>query len=202
MRTTPLIHTATIQVRQKKKIIPFSSGTVAFTAGDTVTGTSGDDPPATATGTIESIVLESGSWGAGTAAGYLVVTGVSGSFVNGMLLADEHTGSATQNGEISDYENTYGENEYTWETSQSGVSCRFYYQSARGSGLKVHAAGEVQEAPLSIMLPSTVIINDTDYRITTTQAGFSGTYAISRVLARTGRTGIDHYEVILQEVPD
>lgn len=197
MRTAPLIHTATIQVRTKKKTLPFDGGTATFTAGDTVTGTAGET---TATGTIESVTLSGGSWGAGTAAGYLIVTGVSGTFANDMVLTDDHTGRAVQNGAISDYENTYGENEYTWETSQASVSCRFYYQSAGGSGLKVHAAGEVQEAPLSVMFPGTVTINDTEYRITTTQTGFSGTYAISRVLARAGRTGIDHYEVLLQEV--
>lgn len=197
MRTAPLIHTATIQGRTKKKTLPFDGGTAVFTAGDTVTGTAGET---TATGKIESVTLETGSWGAGTAAGYLIVTGVSGSFVDDMVLTDEHTGMAVQNGAISDYENTYGENEFTWETSQASVSCRFYYQSAGGSGLKVHEAGEVQEAPLSVMLPGTVTINDTEYRITTTQAGFTGTYAISRVLARVGRTGIDHYEVVLKEV--
>jgi len=194
MRSASLIHTATIQVRKKKQKLYFDNGSVAFTVGDTM-----DGETSKATGDIESVTLETGSWASGTAAGYVILTNVSGTFQDNEVLGDEHSGAALANGTNADYENTYGESEYTWGTSQDGVTCRFYYQSATG-GLKVHSAGEVQEAPLAVMLPGTVTINDTDYRITTTQKGFTGAYAISRVLARVGRFGIDHYEIVLQEV--
>lgn len=53
-----------------------SGGTYEVLEGDAATGaTSG------ATGTIRRVVLQSGTWAAGTAAGYFIVSGITGTFV-------------------------------------------------------------------------------------------------------------------------
>ncbi|MEO1169922.1 MAG: hypothetical protein AAFW97_14550 [Pseudomonadota bacterium] len=52
-----------------------SGGTTAIAAGDTVTGAT-----SAATGVVERISITSGSWDAGDAAGYLVLSGQSGTF--------------------------------------------------------------------------------------------------------------------------
>ena len=48
----------------------FNTGSVAFTPGQTVTGAS-----STATGIIDQVVVSTGSWGGGDAAGYLAIRG-------------------------------------------------------------------------------------------------------------------------------
>jgi len=50
--------------------VNFNTGSVAFTPGQTVTGAA-----STATGVIVAVVVTSGTWGSGDAAGYLVVRG-------------------------------------------------------------------------------------------------------------------------------
>jgi hypothetical protein len=70
--------------------ITFTTGTVEFTVGQVVTGASG------ATGTIVAVVVSSGSWAGGDAAGYLVIRGGNGSnFTSGNLITDPLGGSAT-----------------------------------------------------------------------------------------------------------
>jgi hypothetical protein len=71
--------------------LEFTSGTAAFTEGQTLTGrTSG------ATATVERVIKQSGSWGS-TAAGYLVLSGVSGTF-GSETITDGAGGSATTSG--------------------------------------------------------------------------------------------------------
>jgi hypothetical protein len=55
--------------------MPFNTGTLELVDGNTITGqTSG------AVGTIKRVVLQSGSWTGGTAAGYLVFASITGTF--------------------------------------------------------------------------------------------------------------------------
>lgn len=53
--------------------VNFNTGSVAFTVGQTVTGAA-----STATGVVVAVVVTSGDWGSGNAAGYLVVRGGNG----------------------------------------------------------------------------------------------------------------------------
>lgn len=72
--------------------LDFTAGSAAFTEGQTLTGgTSG------ATATIERVVLQSGAW-SGTAAGYLVLSSVSGTFSAAETITDGGGGSATCSG--------------------------------------------------------------------------------------------------------
>lgn len=60
------------------KEISFGTGTAEISDGDTIDGaTSG------ASATVARVVLETGTWGAGTATGRLILTGVTGTFQSG-----------------------------------------------------------------------------------------------------------------------
>jgi hypothetical protein len=72
--------------------LPYDGGTVAFVEGLVVTGGT-----SAATGTIRRLVLSSGTWGGSNAAGYLVLSGVSGVFQNNEAITAS-TGAAVVNG--------------------------------------------------------------------------------------------------------
>lgn len=59
------------QVGNTTEIISFTTGTAAFTEGETLTRSG-------VTSTIRRVVLQSGTWAGGTAAGYLAISGRSG----------------------------------------------------------------------------------------------------------------------------
>jgi hypothetical protein len=81
----------TILLKIVDEKITFSSGTVAFTVGQLVTGASSG-----ATGTIVAVVVTSGSFEDDNAAGYLVIRGGNGlNFTSGNLITDPLGGSAT-----------------------------------------------------------------------------------------------------------
>lgn len=72
----------------------FTAGLVAGIAeGDTLTGAT-----SSATGTVRKVVVTSGSFAAGTAAGYLILTGVAGTYSNAENLTVGGTNRATANG--------------------------------------------------------------------------------------------------------
>lgn len=72
--------------------IAFDAGTAAFSEGETLTGgTSG------ATATIERVVHQTGTWAGTDADGYLVLSGVSGTFSDNETITSA-AGSATANG--------------------------------------------------------------------------------------------------------
>lgn len=70
----------------------FVSGTAAFSEGDTVTGGT-----SSATGTVGRVLVTSGTWGGGNAAGRLILTSKTGNF-NASETITSAGGSATTNG--------------------------------------------------------------------------------------------------------
>ena len=93
-----------------------------------------------------------------------------------------------------------GESTYSWATDQSAVGCRFYYPSS-GEQARRGVSGEAVSDSVWIILPPTVTIARDTYRITTTQAGYAGTYRIATIRPRSGAYGgVDHYEAELAEV--
>lgn len=68
----------------------FDAGTASFTVGSTLTGGT-----SAATGTIHKVVVHSGDWGTNDAAGYIALTGVSGTFSDDETITDGGSGSAT-----------------------------------------------------------------------------------------------------------
>lgn len=72
-----------------RKALCFDAGSSAFVPAETVIGAGG------ATATVDAVVVRSGSWATNNAAGYLVVSGVTGTFVNNEALTGSIAGVAT-----------------------------------------------------------------------------------------------------------
>lgn len=70
----------------------FDAGTAAFVATETVTGAGG------ASGTVVSITVRAGGWATNDASGYMILSSVSGTFVNNEALTGSVTGAATADG--------------------------------------------------------------------------------------------------------
>ena len=66
--------------------LAFENGTEEFTVGTTLEGQS-----SLATAVIDEVYLISGTWGGNDAAGYLTLSSVSGTFVNGETINDDET---------------------------------------------------------------------------------------------------------------
>jgi len=74
-----------------KKALCFDAGTAAFVATETVNGAGGGSA------TVDAVVVRSGDWATNDATGYLVVSGVTGTFNNGEALTGSIAGAATCN---------------------------------------------------------------------------------------------------------
>lgn len=79
--TAGIMHKATVDgwvAQSFGHTIAFTTGSIAFVEGDTVNGqTSG------ATATVRRVIASSGTYGGSNAAGYLVLSGITGTFQNG-----------------------------------------------------------------------------------------------------------------------
>jgi len=178
-----LNHSCNILVRAKKQRLNFDGSTGTFTAGLTITGGTSD-----ATATIDRVYTS-----------YLVLRNVSGTFENDEAITDSGTGAAVANGVCSDYQNSYGEYEYYWNTDQSSVPCRFYF-SGKDKARIIHETGQLIDQPLSIVLPATVTINTGEYRIHSSSGAWAGTWDIETVYPVSNRAVVDHYEAVLKKV--
>jgi len=95
----------------------------------------------------------------------------------------------------------YGETAPEWYAATAPIACRFYYYRRAGEQYGRDVSGTVTQDSLSLLLPPTATITKAK-RVTTTQAGYSGTYAVDAIRVRTNGPGaIHHYEVALREVP-
>jgi hypothetical protein len=117
-----LIHTAIISgpgtVDQR---VSFTLGSTVFTVGKTVTGGSSG-----ASGASLSVTKLAGEWSLGTAAGYLVLTNVTGTFRNNEVLSDNGSpaGVAIASGYQQDNLDDYRVVTVT-STPGTTVRCRF-----------------------------------------------------------------------------
>ncbi len=186
MLTGWLTHSCNLLKRAKKQKLLFDGGTGAFTKGLTVSGATSK-----ATAVIDKV--------SGTTTGYLVLKSVTGTFQNDEALTDTGTGAAVANGVCSDYQNSYGEYEYYWNTDQSSVACRFYF-SGKDKARIIHETGQLIDQPLSIVLPATVTINTGEYRIHSSSGAWAGTWDIETVYPVSNRAVVDHYEAVLKKV--
>ncbi|MCB2130839.1 MAG: hypothetical protein KDE03_17675 [Rhodobacteraceae bacterium] len=76
----------------------FTTGTAAPSVGDTLTGAT-----SSATGTIHKVIVHIGSWGTGDAAGYFVLTGVTGTFSSGENLQVSAATKAVASGDSAQF---------------------------------------------------------------------------------------------------
>ena len=118
-------------------VLNFSLGTSPIVPGNTITGVT-----STNTATVRRVVLSSGSWDAGTAAGYLILAAGSPGFVTGEILNVSAVASATTVGTAvapvlapnGDYDfrvkNFYGNTATTRLYGADGVNQAFEYQDS------------------------------------------------------------------------
>lgn len=188
-----LIHACTLQKRNRKKKLTYTSGSGTPVVGQTVTGGASGK-----TAVIDKV-----------STGYIVVKTVSGAFTIGeTLTVGTNPPGFTFSGTLSaqaDYQNQSGEYEYYWTNDQTSVPCRLYYSGSAYSGSAkgeiIHETGQLLDQPLKCALPSTVTVSSLEYRIVNTVTGFSGTYDIQALYTLSGISGIDHYEAVCKVVP-
>lgn len=183
-------HLCTIEKRLIKQKLVYSSGTGTPVVGQTLRGVT------SAKTAIISIV----------ATGYLVVEHLTGSFAIGETIRVGTDLAPTFSATLStqeDYRKSGGSYEFYWITDQSNVRCRIY--GSGGRGVVVLMPGTTVDRLPKIALPSTIHVTSQtamEYRITTTEAEWSGTYGIERLDPKGGMSvRIDHYEATVRKVP-
>ena len=173
-------HLCTILKRQKKQKLTYTGGAGTPVVGETVTGGT-----STYTGIVDRV-----------ATGYIVVKTLTGTFTVGETITTALFSGTLAT--ISYYQNSSGEYEYYWDIDKANVRCKFYRSSAR---IIVIAPGATIDRPLKCALPSTTTITAKtaiDYKISTTETQFDGTYSISNFVPLQGLSlRIDHFEVTL-----
>jgi hypothetical protein len=195
--TSRLIHSCTITRQAQDQRLSFTQGSQVFTAAKVIEGADSG-----ATGTIKTIVLTSGSW-TGTAAGYLILSGCSGTFQAGETIAETTgttPGTAKASGPATLETDELGQPIIT-AIVQSGVSCRFTYTTLQ-QGIQDQAAGRfILKIPMVFFEAGTDIL-ERDL-ITTTDSGWSGkTYEVSNVdqITEFNSSDIDHIEAQLKSL--
>jgi len=195
--TFSMTQTCNILSISQDHIVNFVSGSVAFTAEYTLTGAVSH-----ATGIIKSVVLSSGSWAAGTAAGYLTVYSVSGTFQAESITDNKSLitpGSALSSGASIPQTNAVGTP--TTTTKTTAYACKFSNTSKLGGAFSYQDSGKYLVSEPMVFLPANAVVSVGDTLTTTTQ-GFNHTYEITAVdtLYNLFLSSIDHIEASLKVV--
>ncbi len=183
-----LVHTCTLQKRNRKKKFTYIGGTGTPVVGQTIAGVT----------SLKTAVVDK------VATGYIVVKTLSGTFTTTETITigtnpPGFTFSATLSAQ-EDYKNQSGEYEYYWTNDQTGVTCRYYYSGSGGKGAVIHETGQLIDQPLKCGLPASCTVAALEYRVVNTVTGFSGTYDIITLYPLTGVATIHHYEAVLKKV--
>lgn len=191
-----MIHTCNIikQVRDQK--LGFAGGSSAYTVSNIVYGTVSN-----AEGKIKSWTLSSGSWTLGNAAGYIMISNVSGIFEAGEALEElvipGNTGGSAHISSISPETNEVGTPVYS-SVSTKIDKCLFTKISITGGAIVYQKSGPFVSKQLIVFLPSYVIVKQGD-RISSIEPGFTDNYKVEDVdtLFEFNSTVIDHIEAYL-----
>jgi hypothetical protein len=193
-----MIHTCNILSSTQDQKLFFTSGSTAFSEGDLLVGVDSE-----ASGTIKEIVLESGSWTTGNAAGYMVLSNVSGTYQAGETIQDEHEGTSLASGTAEPVTNGVGTPQLT--TTSNPSSCRFS-QASRSGGIQSFESGEYIVSEPLLFLPKEAVILEGD-KVTSNVRGYTGPYKVEHVEVlyelftdSSGDYEIDHLEVELKAV--
>lgn len=148
--------------------------------------------------TIKTVTVESGAWVSGDAAGFLILSFVNGSFLEGETLEETGTIKATVSGKLIPQTNGVG----TPIKSEMRIpsKCKFTDISS-GSGIQYFESGEyIVKEPL-VFLPANVSIERGDH-VVGEVPGYNTTYKVMKVANpyRLFSTIIDHKEAELQAV--
>jgi hypothetical protein len=175
-------HTATVGRLVLTYSLKYKSGSTVFTAGKTLTGTTG-----TAT------ILSTGS----AASGNLVIYNITGTFADGTTLTDNGTipGVALCDGTVTGPNlDSYGQISKTPVTTS--ISCRFFNTvvSNPASGKVVYS-----EDDLYVMYPpgTDLLLGDT---LTGTATGYAFTFTVSEVKPAYALGTLHHYTAKLTRV--
>ena len=186
-----LPHRATIETRSQDQDLAFSAGTAAFAAGTLVTGAESG-----ATGTVETVTLDDGTWAGGDAAGTLRLVDVTGAFEPGEVLAGAPAGAAVAGTSVG-VAASLGTPRYSWIPAPASVRCRFYLTSPYPA--RVLPSGEtVRKIPM-VQLRTAIVPHE--QRLVTATEGYAGTYGIvgPKPCGGSGRRP-HHYEYELEAV--
>lgn len=189
-----MVHTCKIIQSVQDQRLNFVSGSNPFYEGHPVSGSISK-----ANGTIKTVVVESGNWVSGDAAGYLILSFVSGLFLDGETLKEGDTEHAKVSG--SQIPHTNGVGTPITSTKQTPVKCLFSEVHRSGEGIQNFESGDyIVKGPL-VFLPGTTNIEEGDY-ILGDVPGFNKTYKVLKVTAhyRLFSSIIDHIEAELQAV--
>lgn len=118
------------------EVLYFDAGTAEFVVGETLTGGT-----STETATIERVIKQSGAW-TGDAAGYLILSGASGTFTNNETITSA-SGSATANGASSTIALPAGGTYRAITHNFTGISGQLRLYVANGVGFAFEWDGSV-----------------------------------------------------------
>lgn len=169
-------HTATLRGRRQQFTLGYDTGTAAFTAGKTLTGT---------TSHATAIIVSTGS----TASGTLTLHTISGTFQDDEAITDNNgtPGAAVVNGVIAEKFDANGELVYS--DVDTAISCRFYAQrdAVQQSGQTLYIVTSQK-----VMIPADYSPANGDQLITTA-SGYAGTYQIGNVNPAPALSGGPHH---------
>jgi len=169
-------HAATLRVRKQQFTLAYDTGTAAFTAGKTLTGT---------TSHATAIIVSTGA----SASGTLTLHTISGTFQDDEAITDNGTvpGAAKVNGTIAEKFDEYGQLVYS--DIDTTISCRFYAQkdAVQQSGQTLYIVTSQK-----VMIPASSTPVNGDLLITT-DTGYAGTYQIGNTTPAPALSGSPHH---------
>lgn len=192
-----MIHSCSVLSTTQDQRLNFTNGNNVFTVGNILTGVTSH-----AHGAVKTIVLSSGSWSSGNAAGYLIISTVAGTFVE-ETITDNGTiqGRATGQGPAIPETNDVG-TPVTNTVTTLYDQCRFENIRNPGGYLYDSDSGEYIAREPMVFLPGDAVVFEGDH-VTSTETGFNATYKVTFVnplYSFFDKTVIDHIEASLKVI--
>jgi hypothetical protein len=184
-------HSCSIARSTVDKRLNFDAGSAVFTVAKTLTGATSH-----ATGTVKTVTKSTGEWAAGTAAGYLILSNVTGVFADNEPIADNGTvpGAALANGASGYNGDDYGIPSAV--TATTTVKCRFV--NPKGGMKKLESGEHIYNLPAAV-LPSGTTIAEVDL-LTGVTYGFTQAVRVKHVRTVQADEGISHIRCDLEAV--
>jgi hypothetical protein len=199
------IHSCIITRNSQDQRLDYTAGSREFTPGETIQGNTSK-----ATGKIKTVVLSGGSWGAGTAEGYLILSFVSGTFQAETIT--EITPEQDPEEDPIEYGTATAAGPATLETDEFGQAivtsnsvtslCLFDTISQSGPGGYVSGpsnSGQFFSDPNMVYLPAGTDIKRRDV-ITSLEPEFGQNYRVKSVkrIQELFTTTVDHIEAFIE----
>lgn len=192
-----MIHSCSVLSTTQDQRLNFINGSKVFTIGKTLTGATSH-----AHGIVKNIVLSSGLWSSGNAAGYLILSAVTGTFVEESITDDGLIhGSATGQGPTIPETNDVGTPATTTVTTPYD-KCRFENIRNQGGYIYDSDSGEYIAREPMVFLPGSAVVFEGDH-VASTETGFNATYEVTFVNPLYNffdKTVIDHIEASLKVI--